>query len=316
MIVTRYLGAGGPYLAAHRGGAGIGRENVLATFVRSFELGVHYLETDVRITADGVCVAFHDATLSRITGVAAKVSDLTLAQVRTLGIGGECIPRIEDLLDALPEARFIIDLKDSRALAPLIGILRRRGDLDRVALAGARDRWLSAARAMAGSALTTTLGWESTTRLVMAARTGRLPQSLIRAEFVHVPWRLGRAQVFNERLVAMAHQLGLKVTVWTVDDVDVMRRLLGQGADGIISDRPDMVLRIPDAQQTSELQTSDPQSSGQGLSGLVSPRSSSSTSGACSRTMIGPTPAGREPRVPSETSTITVNASGTVHAAG
>lgn len=213
----------------------------METFERSLSLGVEYLETDVRITADGVCLAFHDAALTRITGAEEKVINLTLEGVRRLGIGGASIPRIEDLLDAFPDARFVIDLKDSRALAPLIGLLRLRGDLDRVALAGARDRWLSAARAMAGGALSTALGWESTTRLVMGARTGILPRGLVRAEFVHVPWRLGRAPVFSERLVSMAHDLGLKVMVWTVDEPGIMHHLLDRGVDGIISNRPDLL---------------------------------------------------------------------------
>jgi glycerophosphoryl diester phosphodiesterase len=205
---------------------------------------VEYLETDVRITADGVCLAFHDAALARITGAEGKIANLTLAGVRRLGIGGESIPRIEDLLDAFPDARFVMDLKDSRALAPLIGLLRHRGDIDRVALAGARDRWLTAARTMAGGALSTALGWESTTRLVMGARAGRLPRGLARAEFVHVPWRLGRATVFSERLVMMAHELGLKVMVWTVDDPSTMHHLLDRGVDGIISNRPDVLCDV------------------------------------------------------------------------
>jgi glycerophosphoryl diester phosphodiesterase len=244
VLVSRYVDTAGPYQVAHRGGAGLGRENVLQTFERSFAGGTRYLETDVRVTADGICVAFHDAALTRITGAEGRVADLSLAQVRDLGQGGESIPRIEDLLEVLPEARFIIDLKDWRALVPLISLLRRRGDLDRVALAGARDRWLGAARAMAGGALSTALGWESTTRLVMGARTGRLPRGLVRAEFVHVPHRLGGAPVFTDRLVAMAHHLGLKVIVWTVNDPTTMHCLLDRGADGIITDRPDLLHEV------------------------------------------------------------------------
>ena len=244
VLVSRYLDHPGRYELAHRGGAGLGRENVLETFERSFAAGARYLETDVRITADGVCVAFHDATLTRTIGVKGKVADLSYDQIRCLGHSGASVLRIDDLLDALPTARFAIDLKDARALAPLIGLLRDRGDLDRVALAGARDRWLAAARAMAGNALTTALGWESTTRLVMAARAGRLPRHLGRAEFVHVPHRLAGASVLSDRLIAMAHELGLKVFVWTVDSPSLMRELLDRGVDGIITDRPDLLHEV------------------------------------------------------------------------
>src|SRR6478735_1221909 len=58
----------GPIAIAHRGGAGLGVENSMQAFARSTALGVRYLETDVRVTADGELVCFHDATLDRVTG--------------------------------------------------------------------------------------------------------------------------------------------------------------------------------------------------------------------------------------------------------
>jgi glycerophosphoryl diester phosphodiesterase len=97
---------------------------------------------------------------------------------------------------------------------------------------------------MAGSALTTALGWESVTRLVMAARAGRSPRNLVRAEFVHVPHRLAGAPVVTDRLISVAHELGLKVFVWTVDAPSLMQELLDRGVDGIITDRPDLLHEV------------------------------------------------------------------------
>lgn len=57
----------GPWVVAHRGGAGLGPENRLETFARSASLGVRYFETDARVSADGVAVAFHDDVLDRVT---------------------------------------------------------------------------------------------------------------------------------------------------------------------------------------------------------------------------------------------------------
>jgi glycerophosphoryl diester phosphodiesterase len=64
------------------------------------------------------------------------------------------------------------------------------------------------------------------------------------AEFLHVPDRLGRVQVFVERLVTGAHGIGLKVVVWTVNDQPSMVRLLDAGVDGIITDRPDLLREV------------------------------------------------------------------------
>jgi glycerophosphoryl diester phosphodiesterase len=59
--------------------------------------------------------------------------------------------------------------------------------------------------------------------------------------FAHVPLRLGRLPVHSERVIARAHELGIRVVVWTVDDPATMRTLLDAGVDGIITDRPDVL---------------------------------------------------------------------------
>jgi glycerophosphoryl diester phosphodiesterase len=64
------------------------------------------------------------------------------------------------------------------------------------------------------------------------------------AEFLHVPLRLGRVQVFVDRLVTGAHGIGVKVVVWTVNDQPSMVRLLDAGVDGIITDRPDLLREV------------------------------------------------------------------------
>jgi glycerophosphoryl diester phosphodiesterase len=142
----------------------------------------------------------------------------------------------------------MMDLKDPAALGPLIRILRRHGALDRVCLAGGPDRLLAEARIYAGPLLSTASGWASITRLSIAARIGSSLASfageLMPAEFVHVPIRLGRLPVYGPRLVSMAHDLGLRVMVWTVDDPRVMHRLLDEGADGVITDRPDVLREV------------------------------------------------------------------------
>jgi glycerophosphoryl diester phosphodiesterase len=240
--VSGYAGDGGPYAVAHRGGAGLAPENTIAAFERSYALGVRYLETDVRLTADGVCVAFHDARLRRTTGVRGRLADLTWDDVRDLRVGGEPVPRLADLLDAFPDARFTIDVKEARALAPLAADVHGCRAADRVCLAGAADRVLAEARESFG--LATALGWESLTRLALCARTGNRPRWVTRAQFAHVPLRLGRIPVFAERLVALAADLGVRVLVWTVDDPALMHRLLDEGVDGVITDRPDLLREV------------------------------------------------------------------------
>jgi glycerophosphoryl diester phosphodiesterase len=79
----------------------------------------------------------------------------------------------------------------------------------------------------------------------MCARAGvRPPRALANAPFAHVPVKLGRVPIFVERLVAMSHDLGVRVVTWTVDEPVVMRHLLDAGVDAIITDRPDLLREV------------------------------------------------------------------------
>jgi len=235
----------GPLAIAHRGGAGLAPENTLAAFARATALGVRYLETDLRPTSDGALVCFHDETLDRVTAARGRVASRTVRGVRSLRVAGvEQVPTLVEALEAFPEARFTVDLKDAAAIAPLVQVLRRRGVAERVCVAGAWDGWLGfVQREVPG--VTTALGWRSLTALVACARAGvRPPRAVATGAFAHVPVRLGLVPVFVARLVQMAHDIGVRVVVWTVDDPAAMGRFLDLGVDGVISDRPDLLREV------------------------------------------------------------------------
>src|SRR6185503_6559486 len=235
----------GPLTIAHRGGAGLAQENSLAAFALASALGLRYLETDIRVTSDGQLVCFHDATLERVTSATGPVRSRSLRDLRALRINGiEPIPTFDEALDAFPDQCFSVDLKDQVAIEPLVKTLRRRGVAERVCIAGAWDGWLAHVRREVPE-VTTALGWRSLTALLSCARAGlRPPKALATAEFAHVPIKLGRVPIYVERLVAMSHDIGVRVVVWTVDEPVVMRRLLDAGVDAIITDRPDVLREV------------------------------------------------------------------------
>ena len=235
----------GPLAIAHRGGAALAQENSLAAFGLASALGLRYLETDIRVTCDGQLVCFHDDTLERVTSATGPVRSKSLHELRALRINGiEPIPTFDEALDAFPEQCFTVDLKDQAAIAPLVKSLQRKGVAERVCIAGAWDGWLAHVRREVPE-VTTALGWRSLTALLWCARTGvRPPKALATAPFAHVPVKLGRVPIFVERLVAMSHDIGVRVVTWTVDEPVVMRRLLDAGVDAIITDRPDVLREV------------------------------------------------------------------------
>lgn len=235
----------GPIALAHRGGASLAPENTMAAFGLATALGIRYLETDVRLTADGELACFHDATVDRVTAGRGPVARHTLAQLRELRVlGREPIPTLTEALEAFPDARFTVDLKERAAIPALTKVLQHKDFRQRVCIAGAWDGCLDVVRAQVPG-VRTALGWRALAAVVTCARAGMPPaRRFATAEFLHVPDRLGRVQVFVERLVTGAHGIGVKVVVWTVNDQPSMVRLLDAGVDGIITDRPDLLREV------------------------------------------------------------------------
>lgn len=225
---------------AHRGGAGLGPENTLTAFRRSLALGFSHLETDVRVTADGVCVAFHDRTLRRVTGVAGRVADLTWTELRTLPVlGVGRVPRLDDLLTRWPGARWLLDVKQPGEVGRLVDVVRDVGAAGRVTLAGSWDATLQDACRRVGDDVSRTLGWGSVVRLLRGV--GVEPRG---AQTVCLPRRLAGRRAATPALVERAHRYGLRVLVWGVDDPQEMHRLLDDGVDGVITDRPDLLREV------------------------------------------------------------------------
>src|SRR3712207_8892468 len=111
---------------AHRGGAIEHVENTRSAFEACVALGYRYLETDVRVTADGVLLAFHDATLERVTDRAGRIEHLPWSEVAAARIGGrEPIVGLDERLGARPAVRINLDIKAARVLAPLVRTVRR-----------------------------------------------------------------------------------------------------------------------------------------------------------------------------------------------
>ena len=230
-----YLDHPGILAFAHRGGAGDAAENTLPAFARAADLGYRYFETDAHLTADGVVVAFHDDVLDRVTDGTGAIADLPWAEIAQARVGGQPIPRLDELLETFPDVRVNIDPKHDPVVAPLADLLQRLGAVERVGIGSFSDRRLAEMRRRCGPRLCTSLGPRGTARLKAAARgvpIGRLPSPC-----VQVPVRSGRVVITDRRFVVAAHRRGLQVHVWTVDDPAEMERLIDLGVDGLMTDR-------------------------------------------------------------------------------
>lgn len=239
---------GWPLAFAHRGFSPSGAENTMAAFAAAVELGYCYLETDVRTSADGVLMVFHDETVDRVTDGSGRVEDLTLEQLRTLRVAGrEPIPTFDELLSAWPDIRLNVDVKDERSAALLAQAIQRHGAHDRVLVASfdeARSRGVLAATGnqvawssgSATAALAVVLGALGLNRLIRSR--------LSRTTALQVPVRQGPVRVITPGFIRRAHAAGVQVHVWVIDDPVQMRELLEMGVDGLMSDRADLLAAV------------------------------------------------------------------------
>jgi glycerophosphoryl diester phosphodiesterase len=217
----------------------------MPAFERAVALGYRYIETDVHLTADGVLLAFHDDVLDRVTDRTGVIADLPYAEVAEAKVDGrEPIPRFEELLTAWPDLRVNIDPKHDAAVPALIDALRRCDAVDRVCVGAFSDDRIAAVRtALPG--ICTSLGPLGSLQLGLAAEgeaVDELPDPC-----AQLPTHFGDLEVVTPALIAAAHERGLQVHVWTIDEADEMARLLDLGVDGIMTDRPGVLRDVLEA---------------------------------------------------------------------
>ncbi|MDN3248922.1 glycerophosphodiester phosphodiesterase [Streptomyces mutabilis] len=239
-----YLDHPGPIPFAHRGGAADGLENTLRQFRRAVEAGYRYIETDVHATRDGKLVAFHDATLDRVTDGAGRIADLTWERVRRARVAGEePVPLFEELLEAFPDVRWNIDVKAEPALLPLLDLIGRTDSWDRICVGSFSEARVVRAQRLAGPRLATSYGTRGVLNLRL--RSWGVPAALRRsAVAAQVPETQSGIQVVDRRFVRAAHARGLQVHVWTVNEPERMHRLLDLGVDGIMTDHIDTLRKV------------------------------------------------------------------------
>ncbi|MDH4146964.1 MAG: glycerophosphodiester phosphodiesterase [Acidimicrobiia bacterium] len=244
----------GPLAFAHRGGGHERPENSLEAFDHAVALGYRYLETDVQVTRDGRLVAHHDPFLDPRDGPGRFIAELTWSEVRQVRLRDpqgepteQRITLLEDLMGTYPEARFNIDAKVDRAVAPLAELISRLGATGRVCLASFSDARVRELRSLLGPELCTSGGPLDVARIRLGP-LGRL-FGAPKAACLQVPTQRRvrgplAIPIVEPRFLRRVAEVGLSTHVWTVDDPDEMHRLLDLGVHGLMTDRPSVLKEV------------------------------------------------------------------------
>lgn len=249
MRATAYEFFEPPFIAfAHRGGALYGpnvhRENTLHAFTEAVALGYRYLETDVHATADGVLIAFHDNKLDRVTDQRGAVAELTYAELARAKIHGiDDIPLFEDLLLRFPDARFNVDAKSKTSVDLLADLIITHHAEDRVCVTSFGIRRLHRLRRRLGKRVPSAASKAAIVLYRFAPWLTKIidtPAPVLQIPAEQKIFGL-RLRIFTPALLKAAHAAGKLVHIWTIDDAATMAELIDAGADGIFTDRIDVL---------------------------------------------------------------------------
>jgi len=241
----KFFPAEQPTILAHRGFAQDVPENSLAAFERALALGADVLECDVRATRDDVAVIAHDETLLRVFGDERRVAEVDYAELCEIGGAPELsVISVADALRALPSAKFNIDVKSTDVIAPLARAITDTGATERVLItsfSGSRRRRTLAL--LPGVATSASADVVVPVVLLCALGLPVLVKWMYRrTRILQIPTTALKINVASPRMLARLHRAGFTVQFWTINEVDEMRQLVSNGADGIVTDRCDLAV--------------------------------------------------------------------------
>ncbi len=250
-----------PLVIAHQGGDGIWPGDTMFAFQNAVNLGVDVLEMDVHITNDNVLVLMHDEAVDRTTNGTGEIESMTLAQLKQLDAGhdwtpdegatfpfrgqGVTVPTMAEVFTAFPEMRMTIEIKKTNTsmAKPFCEMIREYNMQDKVLIASFHDERLKEFREECPEVATSSAKNETT---VFVLLTKPFLGSFYSPKFfsLQVPEESGGITVMTPAFVNAAHERNLAVEPWTINDKETMQKFIQWGVDGIITDRPDLMLEI------------------------------------------------------------------------
>lgn len=228
----------------HRGARGEAPENTLPSFQHCLEQGVSRCELDLHLSADGELMVIHDPTLKRTTGQRGKVAERSAAELELLDAraGGPdwaqpCpIPRLRTLFEHCPFEHWQLEVKSAsrvraaRTVEAIAALTREFGLSHKVTVTSGSRTVLGALQELAPQlerGLVAEHAWLDPLKVAQRHQ----------CRLLALNWTL----CSPERLRKAQHQ-GLHVSVWTVNEPALMRRLADLGVDSLITDFPGLAI--------------------------------------------------------------------------
>ncbi len=250
-----------PLVIAHQGGDGVWPGETMLAYQNAVDLGVDVLEMDIHITKDGELILMHDETVDRTTDGTGEIESMTLTDLKKLDAAydwspdeGKTFPyrgqgiqvaTLEEIFQAFPEMRMTIEIKktNSPMAKPFCDLIREYNMQDKVLVASFHDERLKEFRTECPEVATSSAKNETTVFVLLTkAFLGGFYSPIFYS--LQVPEESGGITVMTPAFVRAAHARNLAVEPWTINDEETMRKFIEWGVDGIITDRPDILMEV------------------------------------------------------------------------
>ena len=214
-------------IIGHRGAAALEPENTLLSIKRAIDIGVDAIEIDVHLSKDKELVVIHDATVDRTTNGTGPVSGYSVQEIKRLDAGkGEAIPTLQEVIDLIDKrVMLIIELKEEGTEGSVVDLLGRNNLFDKSCVISFWHRLVKTVKAMDSRIKTGVLLVGSPVDACVATRASA-DTLVMKYTFV------------DRELVEMAHEKGLKVFIWNIDDRELLRPYVDMGVDAIGTNDP------------------------------------------------------------------------------
>jgi glycerophosphoryl diester phosphodiesterase len=252
-----------PHVIGHADdtGSGLWPGNTMPFLEGSAEMGVDMLEMDINMTKDGRIILMHDTAVDRTTNGSGRIPDLTLAQIQALEVAvnwsqddgqsypyrgqGLAVPTLDEVFTRFPNYPMVIEIKqsDPSMVDPFCALIKEHRMEEHIIVASFNDDAIKAFRRLCPNVATAPGGDE--VRNYVLLNFAFLSEILSpNYQAFQVPIESGGITVINERFIKAAHNRNLQVQVWTINDPAEMQRLINLNVDGIMTDRPDILLEL------------------------------------------------------------------------
>ena len=260
---TRYYdGAPRTLGIAHQGGDGVWPGDTMLAFENAVHIGADVLEMDAHITKDGQIVLMHDEEVDRTTDGAGLIEDLTLDELKQLDAAydwsiddektypyrgqGIQVPTLDEVFEKFPQMRYVIEIKLTKnpIEKPLCDLIRQHNMQDKVIIGSFHDEAMRSFRATCPEVATSAAS-DEVRNYVLLGKVFLWGFYAPHFQTIQPPWNpddsLG-IQIMTERFVRESHAKNIRVEPWTVNDPALMKQYIEWGVDGIITDRPDLLV--------------------------------------------------------------------------